>query len=184
MTRSNGVPCIRCGTSEWSNRGECKKCDSARRLQWQRNNRDKTADYSRRWRENNPDKAAERGRLYRQNNPDKEAERRRRGLQNSPDKARARIHRRRTKKTEAGGSYTAAEWRALCNHYGNKCLRCGRDDVKLTADHIKPVSKGGTSNIDNMQPLCGPCNYSKQDRHIDYRPDAGPLRWLQCKIWG
>jgi len=39
------------------------------------------------------------------------------------------------------------------------------------ADHVLPVSKGGTSYISNIQPLCQPCNSGKKDKHIDYRPE-------------
>ena len=72
----------------------------------------------------------------------------------------------------AGGSYTLEEWKALLNFCGNKCLCCGRGDVELHADHIIPVAKGGTSNIDNIQPLCASCNSRKGAKTIDYRPHS------------
>jgi 5-methylcytosine-specific restriction endonuclease McrA len=75
---------------------------------------------------------------------------------------------RRTRKTEAGGSFTVVEWRSLCKKYGNRCLSCGKR-WNLTADHVIPVSKGGTSDIGNIQPLCGPCNSIKSDKSTDYR---------------
>jgi 5-methylcytosine-specific restriction endonuclease McrA len=79
---------------------------------------------------------------------------------------------RRTRKTLAGGSHTPQEWLDLCIKYDYRCLSCGRQspDIELTADHITPVSKGGTSNIDNIQPLCRSCNCSKHDKTIDFRP--------------
>jgi 5-methylcytosine-specific restriction endonuclease McrA len=75
---------------------------------------------------------------------------------------------RRTRKTKSGGSFTVAEWGVLCAHYGNICLRCTKHK-KLTADHVIPVSKGGTSNIDNIQPLCAQCNSAKGTKTTDYR---------------
>jgi len=87
---------------------------------------------------------------------------------NNPDKRRASKQKRRSRLTGAGGSFTAQEWKALCKKHHNKCLRCKRRR-KLTADHVIPVSKGGTSNIDNIQPLCGPCNSSKGAKCTDYR---------------
>jgi len=102
----------------------------------------------------------------------------------NPEAINAMHSRRRTRKTEAGGSYTAAEWKALVNHFGNKCLCCGRTDVKLTADHVIPISKGGSSFIENMQPLCRSCNSRKKDKTIDYRPGAGIGRWIQRKLFG
>ncbi len=77
---------------------------------------------------------------------------------------------RRARKLYAEGSHTAQEWLDLCVLYSNKCLCCGRPNVKLTADHIVPLSKGGSDYIDNIQPLCAPCNSSKNARTIDYRP--------------
>lgn len=75
---------------------------------------------------------------------------------------------RMSAKTKAGGAYTSAQWIALCDKYCNRCLCCGKKR-KLTADHVVPVSKGGSSNISNIQPLCGPCNSSKGTRSTDYR---------------
>lgn len=51
---------------------------------------------------------------------------------------------------------------------GNKCLRCG-SLIKLTIDHIVPISKGGENKISNLQTLCKSCNSIKRDRFIDYR---------------
>ena len=77
--------------------------------------------------------------------------------------------RRRTRKTNAGGSFTAKEFVNLCNYYGNVCLCCNKK-LPLTADHVIPVYKGGTSDISNIQPLCRICNSKKGIRTIDYRP--------------
>jgi hypothetical protein len=78
---------------------------------------------------------------------------------------------RRTRQTLTGGSYTHIEWIDLCAKYDLRCLCCGRQepDIKLTADHIIPVSMGGSSYIDNIQPLCKSCNSSKGTKIIDFR---------------
>ncbi len=78
---------------------------------------------------------------------------------------------RRTRKTQAGGLYTSNQWYALCGFYDFRCLKCNKKFPfgKLTLDHIKPVSKGGSSFIWNLQPLCAKCNSSKKDKEIDYR---------------
>lgn len=76
-------------------------------------------------------------------------------------------HRRRAQK-EKGESFTSKEWADLCARYGNICLCCG--EVKaLTVDHVIPLSKGGTNDISNIQPLCKSCNSSKNAKIIDYR---------------
>ena len=62
-------------------------------------------------------------------------------------------------------------------------LCCGRGDVELTADHIVPISKGGSSDISNIQPLCSACNSAKRDRVVDYRPDKGAGLWKQESLF-
>jgi 5-methylcytosine-specific restriction endonuclease McrA len=86
----------------------------------------------------------------------------------NPDKSRMHAHNRRARKIGNGGKHTASEWRALCAWFGNVCLRCGAQE-KLSVDHVVPLSKGGTSAIDNLQPLCKPCNNRKHTKLIDYR---------------
>lgn len=85
-----------------------------------------------------------------------------------PEQCKGYRQKRRTAKTQAGGSFTSAEWTALCEKYHKRCLCCDKRR-KLTADHVIPVSKGGTSDISNIQPLCQPCNSSKGAKIIDYR---------------
>lgn len=76
--------------------------------------------------------------------------------------------RRKALKRKAEGKFTAQEWIALCEAYGNKCIACG--EVRpLTVDHIKPLSKGGRNDISNIQPLCHSCNSKKCDREQNFR---------------
>lgn len=82
---------------------------------------------------------------------------------------RACNHRWRAAVKSGGGNYTPEQWKALCASFGNKCLACGSTN-SLTVDHIVPVSKGGSSDISNLQCLCKSCNSRKKDRVIDYRP--------------
>jgi 5-methylcytosine-specific restriction endonuclease McrA len=69
----------------------------------------------------------------------------------------------------AAGSFTVDEWYVLCKSYDFICLRCKQPGLKLTVDHVMPLSKGGSHWISNLQCLCGPCNSSKGTKSTDYR---------------
>lgn len=98
------------------------------------------------------------------------ARRIKRRLWQQQNKARVKAiqHRRRALVARTGGSFSAHEWDALCMTYGNVCLCC-REQKPLHADHVIPVSRGGSSDISNIQPLCKSCNSKKSTRTIDYR---------------
>jgi len=72
----------------------------------------------------------------------------------------------RTKRKGNGGSYSVGEWETLKAQFNWTCWICGKGEptIKLTVDHIIPVSRGGSSNIENIQPLCRSCNSRKKDR--------------------
>jgi hypothetical protein len=44
-----------------------------------------------------------------------------------------------------------------------KCRICNNSGVKLELDHVVPVSRGGSNELDNLQTLCVACNRGKQD---------------------
>jgi hypothetical protein len=46
---------------------------------------------------------------------------------------------------------------------GRKCLHCGTTQ-RLTIDHIWPVSRGGSDDLENLQTLCHSCNAKKGAR--------------------
>ena len=60
----------------------------------------------------------------------------------------------------------------LAVKYGYRCVKCGCTR-RLGLDHIRPISKGGRTEIDNLQLMCQVCNADKADQVIDYRPAAG-----------
>ena len=76
---------------------------------------------------------------------------------------------RRAAKYASIGSFTAEEFEELCERYGNRCLACGGTEIRLEADHVVPLTKGGADNISNIQPLCGSCNKRKFVDIVDYR---------------
>ena len=51
---------------------------------------------------------------------------------------------------------------------GFRCVICGasaQDGIKLHVDHIKPVSKGGKTEINNLRTLCERCNLGKSAKY-------------------
>ena len=79
-------------------------------------------------------------------------------ISNKNGKARRRSY------LENAGSFTLKEWLDKVKEFNNKCAICGKE-LKLTVDHIKPVSKGGMNTIDNIQPLCKSCNSKKSNKY-------------------
>lgn len=181
MSGIDGKPCKR-GHNERDKYGRCVVCKRESRHKYVTANPEKEAERKRQYKATNPEKVREDARRYRAANTEKSRESVRQYAAANPDKVKAIKHARRTRKTQAGGSYTAAEWKALVAHQNGSCLACGKE-APLTADHIVPVSKGGSSNISNIQGLCLSCNSRKKDKVIDYRKGGGFFRWIQKKLF-
>jgi hypothetical protein len=72
--------------------------------------------------------------------------------------------------------------------YKGYCVRCLQKPdwrtMRLTKDHVIPISEGGDDSIANIQPLCPNCNSRKGQEVRDYRqtwPHA-PLLLFYCSI--
>ena len=80
-------------------------------------------------------------------------------------------HRKRKNiKLKIGGFHTEKQWEELKKKYKYMCLCCKKYEpkIKLTRDHIIPLNKKGSDNIDNIQPLCQSCNSRKHIKIIKY----------------
>lgn len=140
-----------------------------------KDNREKEIEKVKNYQRRNKDKMAKSGKQYRESHRDKVRAIKKDWDSRNRDKASQYSNKRRAHAEVNGGNYTAQEWKSLCDFYGNVCLRCSihaKDTLKgkLSPDHIIPLSKGGSNDISNIQPLCLPCNISKHDKIIDYRP--------------
>ena len=63
---------------------------------------------------------------------------------------RAANHKHRAHIYHNGGSWTAAEFTAMCAQYDHRCACCGKKCESLHADHILCVTKGGK----NVSAIC------------------------------
>jgi HNH endonuclease len=97
------------------------------------------------------------------------------GLPAKPAERGATLAQRTAKSNGFGSRYISDEVkRAVWVRDNGKCRSCGSDE-NIEYDHIHPVSKGGNSEIDNIQLLCRPCNRAKRTRLQELLRLAQPL---------
>ena len=137
--------------------------------EYNKNNKEKLNNYQKEYYEKNKEKILKRTNRNRQAKLEHYKNKQRDYNKKNPEKKRASKQKRKTRKTNAGGSFTAQEFQNLIILYNNCCAYCDISFLitKIHADHIVPISKGGTSNIDNIIPACSHCNLSKGNKDVD-----------------
>jgi hypothetical protein len=75
----------------------------------------------------------------------------------------------RIKREKKRSSIRLKDRTAVLKRDGYRCVKCGASpkkdsSVTLHVDHIVPDSKGGTSELDNLQTLCFDCNEGKKNQ--------------------
>lgn len=149
------------------------------RGEYQREHKEGLAEYKKRWAEKNEERVAAYKRNHYKLNREEVISRSKRWAEDNPRKVAAakanNRRKRRAVKHASDGHFTTKEFEELCDKYGKKCLRCGRAEIVLEADHVVPLTKGGSDDISNIQPLCGPCSRSKFTGALDYRPGETPI---------
>jgi 5-methylcytosine-specific restriction endonuclease McrA len=63
--------------------------------------------------------------------------------------------------------YSSAEYkrnRKLTLEASSICIACGAE--ANTVNHIVAISKGGTDELSNLEPMCHMCNSTLQDREL------------------
>jgi 5-methylcytosine-specific restriction endonuclease McrA len=114
---------------------------------------------------NNRARVKEITKIWQKNNPEKYKDSKRRDRIKNKERINHANRMYYLRKSGAVGSFTLGEWETLKKQYGFICLICGKSEpvIKLTKDHIIPLSKGGSNFIENIQPLCLSCNCRKKD---------------------
>jgi len=73
------------------------------------------------------------------------------------------------KSERAKRQYISAKvYQLVLERDGNQCLLCG-SPIHLRVGHIKPVSRGGTNEPENLQTLCASCHKDTRSSGTDFR---------------
>ncbi len=149
------------------------------RRKYQEEHKEQIAEYKKAWTRANGPRTASHKRAYYEQNREEVIACSKEWAENNLGKVKRfkadNSRKRRAAKHTSRGNFTAKEFEELCGRYGNRCLNCGALGVMLEADHVVPLTRGGSDDIDNIQPLCGVCNRSKFVKIIDYRASERAL---------
>lgn len=92
-------------------------------------------------------------------------------------RANAAIRSIRLAHARSKGTHTPDQWLNLVASMQFRCVMCGSDlGDRPQKDHITPIYQGGSDGIENLQPLCVPCNASKgpdTTNWVEYREANG-----------
>lgn len=144
----------------------------ARQKRYHEKHKEERNQKMRGWYQKNKEEHNEKMRNHYQQNKEQYRENEREWYANNKEYAHDKVRKRRAKKKDViGGHFTQKQFSELCNYYNNRCLCCGRGDVKLSADHVIPLGPPYSDEISNIQPLCLTCNQKKGVATTDYRND-------------
>lgn len=135
-------------------RSWCRECASARDKEYRRKNREKINKQRRESRQNNPQKYKDEMRRWVEANPNRKNE----------------FEAKRRASKRDNGIYKILK-RDLERLYASPCIYCGSVE-RITADHVIPLSRGGTHGIGNLVPACIKCNINKGTRTV--------MEWRTC----
>ena len=125
-----------------------------------RERREERAEYDRQHYQKCKVAVAKRCRQYYQEHRDERVESMHRWHREHPELVKASCHKRRALESSVDGSFTAEEFKVLCETFENRCAYC-RQELPLTVDHKVSLSRGGSNRIDNIVPACRYCNMAK-----------------------
>lgn len=74
--------------------------------------------------------------------------------------------------------FTKGERRAVLRKTGGHCAYCGKSIgyYDMQVDHVIPLRKGGTNDLDNLLPACRSCNHYKSTLTMEqFRESLGQI---------
>jgi 5-methylcytosine-specific restriction endonuclease McrA len=75
-------------------------------------------------------------------------------------------HLRRARKLSAPGEFSAEEFAEVVAAQDGRCFYCCEEMTIPTADHMTPLSRGGSNSIENIVAACKSCNCRKNNRTL------------------
>lgn len=129
---------------------------SAATAAWQRANRERSRKHSREWNRAYREQLRPGARAWRKANRERNLELDRVWRKANPCAVRAAKLRRR-----ACGVVTAGDLLDVREMSDGVCSYCLQPCTALAVDHVLPVSRGGTNDLDNLVMACKSCNSAK-----------------------
>jgi 5-methylcytosine-specific restriction endonuclease McrA len=149
------------------------------RRKYQEDHKEQISQYKKIWTANNKERVDASKRSYYERERGEVLARSKKWAEDNPEKVRQaktnNLRKRRAARHASRGNFTVEEFKDLCESCGNKCLACGDAEAVLEADHVVPLTKGGSDEISNIQSLCGSCNRKKFVNIVDHRLNTNVL---------
>lgn len=157
-------------------RANCRECQSQYNKQWTLDNKEHKAEYHEKWYKDNKAAVTKKNKQWRQGpawrrNKAVAAESNKKYRQEHLEERRVCTHRRKARQRLLPSTLTIQQWESIKEHFNNLCAYCG-ENKKLTIEHFVPVSKMGELTVNNVLPVCSPCNNSKGARNfLEWYPE-------------
>ena len=140
--------------------------------EWREKNKEKLRKYYKRYNKINKEEVAEYQKQYQREHKDKVKQQNKTWYGDHPEKRKEytdRFKEKMAKRAEEGFKPLYKREKIYIKYRG-KCAYCGasiefREGFEI--DHLKPKSRGGTNDIDNLMPACERCNQLKYNSDIE-----------------
>ncbi len=151
--------CLKTIKKKFYENAENSKQKLATTRRWKLGNGDKIKKHKAASYVRNRESVIEKSRKWRQDNPEK--------TRTDPDKQRKKNAIRRARMVSALGEYSETDLRVKCEEQNGRCYYCNAPLTKYHADHVVPLSRGGTNYAENIVLACPTCNLAKGDKDAD-----------------